>query len=72
MLIYCLLEHLVRQAQRQLTGRALLDAFASYAVVLLRFADGSHVWTYPQLTVLQVDLLAALDLPSPQATLLLV
>jgi len=71
LLIYCLLEHLVRQAQRYLTGRALLDAFASCTVVLLRFADGSQVWTYPQLTALQVDLLAALDLPSPQATLML-
>jgi transposase len=72
LLIYCLLEHLVRQAQRHLTGRALLDAFASYTVVLLRFADGSQVWTYAQLTVLQVDLLAALNLPSPQETLIFV
>lgn len=72
LLIYCLLEYLVRQAQHYLTGRALLDAFASYMVVLLHFADGSQMWTYPQLTALQADLLAALDLPSPQATLMLV
>ena len=41
-LLYRLLEYLVRQAQRQLTGRALLEAFAGYTVVLLRFADGSQ------------------------------
>jgi len=72
LLIYCLLEYRVRQAQRQLTGRALLDAFAGYSVVLLRFADGSQLWTFPELTVLQTDLLAVLDLPSPQVSLMLV
>jgi hypothetical protein len=72
LLIYCLLEYLARQAQRQLTGRALLEAFAAYTVVLLRFSDGSQLWTYPELTTLQADLLAAFDLPAPQATLLLV
>jgi transposase len=71
LLVYCLLEHLVRQAQRHLTGRAILDAFATYAVVLLRFADGSMMWTYPQLTPLQSDLLKALASPTPQATLML-
>ncbi len=30
LLVYCLLEHLVRQAQRYLTGRALLELFGSY------------------------------------------
>jgi transposase len=72
LLIYCLLEYLVRQGQRQLTGRALLDAFASYTAVLLRFADGSQLWTFPELTALQADLLTVLDLPSPQVTLGLV
>ena len=72
LLIYCLLEYRVRQAQRQLTGRALLDAFAGYSVVLLRFADASQLWTFPELTVLQADLLAVLDLPSPQVSLMLV
>jgi hypothetical protein len=41
LLIYCLLEYLAGQAQHQLTGRALLEAFAAYTVVLLRFNDGS-------------------------------
>lgn len=72
LLIYCLLEYLVRQAQRQLTGRALLDAFASYTVVLLRFADGSQLWTFPEPTALQADLLNVLHLPSPQVSLVLV
>jgi transposase len=71
LLVYCLLEHLVRQAQRHLTGRAILDAFATYAVVWLRFADGSTMWTYPELTPLQSDLLKALAFPTPQATLML-
>ena len=72
LLIYCLLEYLVRQAQRQLTGRALLEAFASYTVVLLRFADGSQLWTFPELTALQADLLSALNFPAPQMSLMLV
>ncbi len=72
LLIYCLLEYLVRQAQRQLTGRALLAAFASYTVVLLRFADGSQLWTFPELTALQADLLSALNFPAPQMSLMLV
>jgi transposase len=72
LLIYCLLEYLARQAQRQLTGRALLEAFAAYTVVLLRFSDASQLWTYPALTTLQADLLAAFDLPAPQAILMLV
>jgi transposase len=72
LLIYCLLEYLVRQAQRQLTGRALLEAFASYTVVLLRFADGSQVWTYPELTALQVDLLHVLQFAPPPISLMLV
>ena len=72
LLIYCLLEYLVRQAQRQITGRTLLGAFADYTVVLLRFADGSQMWTFPEPTPLQADLLTVLDLPSPQVTLVLV
>jgi transposase len=71
LLVYCVLEHLVRQAQRSLTGRAILDAFGSYAVVLLRFADGSALWTYPQLAPLQSELLHDLGFPSPQVTLML-
>jgi len=72
LLIYCLLEHLVRQTQRQITGRTLLSAFTDYTVVLLRFADGSQIWTFPELTTLQADLLTILNLPSPQVTLVLV
>jgi len=72
LLVYCLLEYLVRQAQRHLTGRALLDFFAAYTIVLLRFADGSQLWTFPELTALQTDLLSALDLPLPQVSLGLV
>lgn len=71
LLVYCLLEHLVRQAQRQLTGRALLEAFASYSVVLVRFGDGSQLWLYPDLTPLQADLLSVLDFPAPRVTLML-
>jgi transposase len=71
LLVYCLLEHLVRQAQRYLTGRALLELFRSYTVVLLQFADGSRVWTYPELTSLQTDVLERLRFPTPQATLML-
>ena len=69
LLIYCLLEYLARQAQRQLTGRALLEAFATYTVVLLRFSDDSQLWTFPEPTALQADLLGAFVLPTPQATL---
>ncbi len=72
LLVYCLLEHLVQKAQRHLTGRAVLDAFASYTVVLLQFADGSQLWTYPELTSTQADLLTDLHFPSPQSTLMLV
>ncbi len=50
LLVYCLLEHLVRQAQYHLAGRTILETFAAYTVVLLQFADGSHLWTYPELT----------------------
>ena len=71
LLVYCLLEFLVRQAQRQLTGRAILDTFATYTVVLLQFADGSRLWTYPELSSAQADLLTRLRFPPPQATLML-
>lgn len=71
LLIYCLLEYLVRQAQRQITGRALLELFARYTVVLLRFADGSRLWTFPELTPMQADVLERLRFPAPQTTLML-
>ncbi len=71
LLVYCLLEHLVRQAQRHLTGRALLELFSSYTVVLLQFTDGSCAWTFPELTSRQKDLLERLRFPTPQSTLTL-
>jgi transposase len=71
LLIYSLLEYLVRQAQRHITGRALLELFASYTVVLLQFADGSRLWTFPELSGLQADVLERLRFPSPQTTLML-
>ena len=71
LLVYCLLEHLARQAQRLLTGRAILDLFTSYTVVLVRFADDSQIWLYPDLSPPQADLLSSLELPSPQVSLML-
>lgn len=71
LLVYCLLEHLVRQAQRHLTGRALLEMFANYTVVLVSFADGSRIWAYPELAPPQSQLLTDLGLPLPQSTLML-
>lgn len=71
LLVYCLLEHLARQAQHLLTGRAILDLFTSYAVVLVCFADHSQIWLYPELSPPQAELLSSLDLPSPQLTLML-
>ncbi len=71
LLVYCLLEHLVRQAQRHLTGRSLLDLFAPYAVVHLQFADGSGLWAYPALTRAQSDVLKDLGFPLPQTILML-
>jgi len=71
LLVYCVLEHLVRQTQRSLTGRAILDIFALYSVVLQRFADGSALWTYPDLTPLQSKLLHDLGFPLPHVTLML-
>ncbi len=71
LLVYCLLEHLVRQAQRHLTGRTLLDLFAAYAVVRLQFTDGSGLWTYPELTSAQSDVLKDLGFPLPQTILML-
>jgi len=61
----------VRQAQRHLTGRALLEAFAGYSVVLVRFGDGSQLWLHSDLTPVQADLLSALGFPAPQVTLML-
>ncbi len=71
LLVYCLLEHLVRQTQRHLSGHAILETFATYTVVLLQFADGSHLWTHPELTTTQAALLADLAFPPPQTTLML-
>jgi transposase len=71
LLVYCLLEHLVRQAQRHLTGRALLELFANYTVVLVSFSDGSQMWTYPELAPPQSQLLNDLGLPLPESTLML-
>lgn len=71
LLVYCLLEHLVRQVQRRLTGRALLEMFTNYTVVWVSFADGSQMWTYPELAPPQATLLNDLGLPLPQQTLML-
>lgn len=71
LLVYCLLEHLVRQAHRHWSGRVLLDMFAHYTVVLVRFADGSQIWAYPELAPPQSALLNDLGLPLPQQTLML-
>lgn len=71
LLVYCLLEHLVRQAQRRLTGRAVLEIFMNYTVVLVSFADGSRMWAYPELAPPQSALLNDLGLPLPQQTLML-
>jgi len=71
LLVYCLLEHLVRQAQRRLTGRALMEIFTNYTVVLVSFADGSQMWAYPELAPPQSALLNDLGLPLPQQTLML-
>ena len=71
LLVYCLLEHLARQAQRQVTGRALLELFANYTVVRVNFADGSQLWTYPELVSTQAQILKNLGLPLPQQTLVL-
>jgi len=71
LLVYCLLEHLVRQAQRHLTGRTWLELFANYTVVWVRFADESQMWTYPELAPPQSQLLNDLGLPLPQQSLML-
>jgi len=71
LLVYCLLEYLAHQAQRQVTGRAVLELFANYTVVHVNFADGSQLWTYPELAPTQSQLLIDLGLPSPQQTLVL-
>jgi hypothetical protein len=71
LLVYCLLEHLVRQAQRHLTGCALLELFANYTVVLVSFADSSQMWAYPELAPSQAQLLTDMGLPLPQSTLML-
>jgi transposase len=71
LLVYCLLEHLVREAQRHLTGRTLLEMFANYTVVLVSFADGSQMWAYPELAPPQSQLLNDLGLALPQQTLML-
>lgn len=71
LLVYCLLEHLVRQAQRRLTGRALMEIFMNYTVVLVSFADGSQMWAYPALSPPQAEWLNHLGLPLPQQTLML-
>ncbi len=71
LLVYCLLEYLARQAQRQVTGRAVFELFAKYTVVHVNFADGSQLWTYPKLASTQSQLLKDLGMPSPQQTLVL-
>jgi transposase len=69
LLVYCLLEHLARQAQRHVTGRSLLAAFADYTLVQVSFRDGSSRWLYPDLSPPQASLLKDLALPLPAVTL---
>ena len=69
LLVYCLLEYLVRQAQRHLSGRALLELFAGYTLVSVQFTDGSQLWLYPELSSTQAEVLALLKLPTPALTL---
>lgn len=69
LLVYCLLEHLARQAQRHVTGRTLLAAFADYTLVQVSFRDGSTLWLYPDLSPPQALLLKNLALPLPSVTL---
>jgi transposase len=68
LVIYSILEWRVRQRtaprKRPWTGRAILEAFEEFSVVLQTFRDGSHLWLPPPLSDDQHLFWNALNLPS--------
>jgi hypothetical protein len=68
LVIYSIMEWQVRQCttprKRPWTGRAILEAFEEFSVVLQTFRDGSHLWLPPPLSDDQQLFWNALNLPS--------
>jgi transposase len=69
LVVYTILEWLVRRRtpgrKRPWTGRAILEVFEEFSVVLQLFQDGSRLWLPPPLSDQQQILWNALDLPDP-------
>lgn len=64
LLMFALLELLLQRAQLDLSGRRLIEQFASVTVVILVFQDGSRLRRLAGLSPPLADLLQALGLPS--------
>ena len=69
LVVYTILEWLVRRRtpgrKRPWTGRAILEVFEEFSVVLHIFQDGSRLWLPPPLSDQQKIFWDALDLPDP-------
>lgn len=63
LLVFALLELLLQRAQLALSGRALIEQFASLTVLILVFQDGSHLRRLAGLSPPLITLLQALGLP---------
>ena len=69
LVVYTILEWLARRRtpgrKRPWTGRAILEVFEEFSVVLHIFQDGSRLWLPPPLSDQQKIFWDALDLPDP-------
>ncbi len=67
LVIYTILEYLVRRKtpgrKRPWTGRAILEVFEEFSVVIQSFEDGSQLWLPPPFSDIQQMLWDLLELP---------
>lgn len=66
LLVFALLELLLRRTGLGISGRTLIEQFASLSVLVLVFRDGSHLRRLAGLSPPLADLLHALGLPPPE------
>lgn len=67
LLVYSILEHMLRQAGLAVTARHILAQFASLSVVYSYFSDGSHWRQAAAPTLFQREVLERLQFPPPHA-----
>ena len=66
LLVYCLIEMQLRQANMKVSGQRVLENFAKLSLIESIFNDGSKAWRIAQETRFQRQVLFIFGYPSPQ------